>query len=129
MLSSHKPLGMLNWIWEAHIRKIDTKKSDIASEIKIIGRWGRGYWGYSIEPHSPRRLRQHRQVHGSHNYKLHLHSSLNLSDWIYQPYDSAFLGENPRKMDMCNKTILGVIGKREYENYVVWMTLQACQFK
>ena len=24
---------------------------------------------------------------------------------------------------------MGVIGKREYENYVVWITLQDCQFK
>ena len=34
----------------------------------------------------------------------------------------------PRKKDRYNKKILGAIGKREYENDVVWITLQACQF-
>ena len=30
---------------------------------------------------------------GSTKYKLHRHSSLNMSDWIQQPHDSAFLGK------------------------------------
>ena len=39
------------------------------------------------------------------------------------------LAKISRKKDRYNKKILGAIGKREYENDVVWITLQARQFK
>ena len=39
------------------------------------------------------------------------------------------LANTPRKKDRYNKKHLGAIGKREYENIVVWITLQSCQFK
>ena len=50
-------------------------------------------------------------------------------DWIQQPHGSALLGKIPRKKDWYNKIFLGATGKREYENDVVWITLQARQFK
>ena len=39
------------------------------------------------------------------------------------------LAKFPRKKDQYNEKRLGVIGKREYENDVVWITLQDRQFR
>ena len=39
------------------------------------------------------------------------------------------LANTPWKKDRYNEKNLGAIGKREYENVVVWITLQARQFK
>ena len=48
-----------------------------------------------------------------------------MSDWIQQSHDSAFLGNifPGKRIGTIKK--FGAIGKREYENDTVWITLQA----
>ena len=118
----------LGQIQEAHVRKNWHKIYGTASEVKGTDGWDIGWRGYSIRTHSPRIIRQQRLVKVSHNYKIHHHPSLNLSDWIHHPHDSTFLGKIFTKKDRYNKNVLGDIGKRESENDVAWITLQAHQF-
>ena len=52
-----------------------------------------------------------------------------MSDWIHQPHNSEFLGNPYPRKRIGTIRNLGAIGKREYENDVVWITLQYRQFK
>ena len=117
-----QPLGRLGRIWEACVRK-NNKNPYLASDMKVIDGWVRVRWGYSILPHSQIILRQQRQVKRSHNYKLLYQTGYTSTKIVHS------LEISSRKKNMYDMKFLGEIGKREYENDVVQITLQYHQFK